>query len=188
MLRGTFNKYYSKYLLHITLVLFLCSYTNRNCNVMCDREELYDNMIRFEIIEGGTKYGWKRTILHNTFLLCENQYMLEKKSKNIERVKVFEFRKKELDIDKFYDLLCFLERNRNKIVDTIIDYPNFEVLGDFPTTFLFRLPNNVHKRIVYIDSKEKNQFLDSLIILTNCLIPKKYIEHYKVYPLYRSEQ
>lgn len=157
--------------LKIILLVSLCL-TNLFAHDNCMGR--WSDLIRIEIITGLSAFGTHSLKLSEEGLLCRTTSM----SGNVEII-FCTFDK--IDKKCFSKLQCFLLRNDYFSRDTIIDSPNVCVYDVGTTKVLIRKDWNKITKIEFIDNESNCDIkLDSLINLTNDLIPDRYKKLYAI--------
>jgi hypothetical protein len=135
----------------------------------CDWSYRPNSFKQIEIISG---LGGANSILLNEHGLLCTTFDTKKNP-----TKFFLF--KDLDFASIIELQCFLLRNSSSIKDTIIDDPNIRTTG-MPVKVIIRESWNKQFFIEYVDSKNPSEFIDSLLCLSNNIIPRKERNAYSI--------
>jgi hypothetical protein len=131
-----------------------------------DNDCRFESLVRLEIINVLYEFGSYCISLTQEGLLCR-KYNYTK-----DDIQFIPFKK--LNRIDLKNLECYLINNDYFKKDTVIDDPNIWISG-LPLRVVIRPSWGKFVKIKFYDNKENyDQKLDSLITLTNQLIPKKY--------------
>jgi len=133
---------------------------------------------RVEIYQGGTSYGLISLKLLEEGLVCRNNYFLTKHKKN--KLSIF-IPVRKIDPDSWENLQVFLIKN-NGFSDFKREYKKEK--NGFRNVYIIKKEIDQNSKII-IDFEKKDQKLDSLRILMNELIPRKYKKDYSLDKYYK---